>query len=174
MNVVVPMAGKNYAIARAAARAGFDFSDVERVMALVNAVRDADLKAEYPDYYFGQSRKPSAFYPARNRQRHHYRDLDNPIVPAFTLDATQIVRNIQAWGTPHSTYGSHNSRNFGSTKRTGANHHAAGPVKKLKTSNTTHATVGHETIDLTQDDPADYVHPSRRVRSRAKKRYVLT
>ena len=35
---------------------------------------------------------------ARQRQRHHYRDLDNPAVSAFALDTTQIVRNISSGG----------------------------------------------------------------------------
>ena len=103
-NLAISMTGKNLAIAKAAAKAGFECSDPERVMTLVNAVRDADLKASYPDYYLGQSRKLSSHHPARNRQRHHYRDLDNPAIPAFTLDATQIVHNIREWGTASFTY----------------------------------------------------------------------
>ena len=41
-------------------------------MILINAVRDADAQASYPDYYGGRSKKPSDdYYPARTRQRHH-------------------------------------------------------------------------------------------------------
>ena len=159
------MTGKNLAIAKAAANTGFDCTDVERVMLLVNAVRDADMKAGYPDYYVGQSRKPSEFLPARHRQRHQYRDLDNPAVPAFTVDASQIVRNIQEWGTATFTYGYQNSRSFGSNKRAGANHQAGGANKKQKMSSTTGTNVNNRvTVDLTKDDPSDYVHPSRRNR----------
>ena len=42
-------------------------------------------------------RRPSDHLPARRRQRREYRDLDNPAVPAFTLDASQILRNVQGW-----------------------------------------------------------------------------
>lgn len=143
-------------------------------MLLVNAVRDADMKAGYPDYYVGQSRKPSDFFPARHRQRHNYRDLDNPAVPAFTLDASQIVRNIQEWGTTTFTYGYQNTRSFGSNKRAGAHHPAAGANKKQKTSSATGTNTNNRvTIDLTRDDPSDYVHPSRRNRfPRLNNRFV--
>ena len=169
------MTGKNLAIAKAAANTGFDCTDVERVMLLVNAVRDADMKAGYPDYYIGQSRKPSEFFPARHRQRPQYRDLDNPAVPAFTLDASQIVRNIQEWGTTTFTYGYQNTRSFGSNKRAGANHRGGGATKKQKTSSTTGTNTNNRvTVDLTQDDPSDYVHPSRRNRfPRPNNRFVL-
>ena len=166
-NIAMPMTGKNLAIAKAAAKAGFECSDLERVMLLVNAVRDADLKAGYPDYYVGQSKKPSNYYPARHRQRHHYRDLDNPAIPAFTLDATQIVRNVQGWGTASFTF--QNARNSGPSKRAGTDNHGTSTAKKTKTSNTTHTTTTQRvTVDLTQDDfstgqqhTAGHVHPAR-------------
>ena len=59
MDTAVTMTGKNLAIAKAACRAGFDCSDPERIMSLVNAVRQADMDAGYPDYYLGQSRQVS-------------------------------------------------------------------------------------------------------------------
>lgn len=169
-NLAIPMTGKNLAIAKAAAKAGFECSDLERVMLLVNAVRDADLKAGYPDYYVGQSKKLSNYHPARTRQRHHYRDLDNPAVPAFTLDATQIVRNIEEWGS--ASFSFQNTRNPGINKRPGTDNYGAGAAKKSKTSSTTHtATTQTVTVDLTQDDfstgqqqqqhSAGYVHPAR-------------
>lgn len=166
-NLAVPMTGKNLAIAKAAAKAGFECSDLERVMILVNAVRDADQQASYPDYYVGQSQKPSDYYPARSRQRHHYRDLDYPAAPAFALDATQIVRNVQQWGT--ASFSFQNTRNPGPNKRPGTDDHGAGAAKRTKTSNTTHTTTTQRvTVDLTQDDfptnqqhSAGYVHPAR-------------
>ena len=47
-------------------------------MILINAVRDADAQSSYSDYYVEKYKKSSDYYPARTRQRHHYRDLDNP------------------------------------------------------------------------------------------------
>ena len=57
-NLAIPMTGKNLAIAKAAAKAGFECSDLERVMTLVNAVRDADLKAGYVSYLFPANNPP--------------------------------------------------------------------------------------------------------------------
>lgn len=55
-NIAAPLAGRNLAIAKAAAKAGFDCSDLEKVMCLINAVRQADSDL-YPDYYLGSSRR---------------------------------------------------------------------------------------------------------------------
>ena len=50
--LAISMTGKNLAIAKAAAKAGFECSDVERLMILVNAVRDANLAASYVSHPF--------------------------------------------------------------------------------------------------------------------------
>lgn len=186
-----PLRNNERAIAKAAALAGFDCSDIDRLMTLVNAVLEADAGTKYPDYYRGTSKSQSSFPPARFRHRKNvlqsYRDADNPVVPAFSFTPDQILSDMRQFGpggdfmgfmgshvvetTNSQTINLYNKRSFKGKNR-------PRPAKKMKTSNTQlTATTNNVTIDLTLDDhalgnasvainsqaPKDtYTHPSRR------------
>lgn len=166
----------------AAARTGFDCSDVDRLMTLVNAVRDADAGTSYPDYYNGASLVESEFGSARRRQRkgvlQSYRDADNPAVPAFGLTPNQILRGMRQFG-PGGDFMGRTGTNIVETsnvqtinlynKRSSGDSYRPTATKRIKTTSSPSTTArSHVTIDLTQDDdvPAgasagSYVHPSR-------------
>ena len=97
------MTGKSYAIAKAAANAGFDTSNVEKLAALIDAIRDAD-RSIYPDYYTGSAKYKDSLYPdswvaAKLRERkgvtQMYRDFNTmPSVPAFVISSREILKNL--------------------------------------------------------------------------------
>ena len=179
---------KHRAIAKAAALAGFDCSDLDRLMSLVNAVQAADTGTTYPDFYRGTSNLESSFSPARERHRKgglkYYRDLDNPAVPAFTFTSDQLLRRARQssrGGNFMGFMGSHVVESNSSrqtinvyNKRTSDDRYMPKPAKKLKVTNA--YSNQHITIDLTQDEPSygstpmasppraaqDNIHPSRR------------
>jgi hypothetical protein len=62
MHTEPALLGRHTAIARAAAFSGFDPTNLENLVHLVNAVRRADL-AIYPDYYDGEGEKNQFLYP---------------------------------------------------------------------------------------------------------------
>ena len=186
-----PLRNNERAIAKAAALAGFDCSDIDRLMTLVNAVLEADAGTKYPDYYRGTSNSQSSFPPARFRHRKNvlqsYRDADNPVVPAFSFTPDQILGGMRQFG-PGGDFmgfmGSHvvettNSQTINLyNKRSFKGKYRPRPAKKVKTSNAQlTATTNQITIDLTLDDHAlgtsstvenskaaedTYTHPSRR------------
>lgn len=186
-----PLHNNERAIAKAAALAGFDCSDIDRLMTLVNAVLEADAGTKYPDYYRGTSKSQSSFPPARFRHRKNvlqsYRDADNPVVPAFSFTPDQIrngIRQFRPGGDFMGFMGSHGVETTNSqainvyNKRNARGNNRPRPAKKLKTSNTQlTATTNKVTIDLTLDDHAlgnlvnvdvsqatkdTHTHPSRR------------
>lgn len=186
-----PLRNNERAIAKAAALAGFDCSDIDRLMTLVNAVLEADAGTKYPDYYRGASKSQSSFPPARFRHRKNvlqsYRDADNPVVPAFSFTPDQILNVVRQFGPGGDFMGFMGSHVVETTKsqtinvynkRNSNGRYRPRPAKKLKTSNTQlTATTDKVTIDLTQDDHAlgdssmvdksqaaedTYTHPSRR------------
>ncbi|KAL8828197.1 MAG: hypothetical protein Q9191_002724 [Dirinaria sp. TL-2023a] len=159
-----PLHGKNRAIAKAAAVSGFDCSDIERLMTLVNAVRNADAGSSYPDYYTGKSTRESDHLPARIRHRKSkpYRDWDSPAVPAFAMTHDQIVQGMRQFGPggggfmgylgTHVVETSHQTINLYNKRSSGDNYWPAA-TKKLKTSASQPTPASHSTIiDLTQDD----------------------
>jgi len=180
----IPLHNNQRVIAKAAALAGFDCSDIDRLMTLVNAVREADAGTKYPDYYRGSSKSQSSYAPARFRHRKNvlqsYRDADNPAVPAFSFTPDQILSGMRQFGAGGDFMGFMGSHVVETTnsqtvnvynKRNSNSKYRPRPAKKLKTSNTQlTATTNKVTIDLTQDDqaPGDssmvdtYTHPSRR------------
>ena len=181
-----PLEGRDRAIAKAAAVSGFDCSDIDRLMTLVNAVRTADAGSTYPDYYRGESTRESDFAPARKRHRQNaYRDLDNPAVPAFGMTHEQILRGVRQFGASsdfmgymgtHVVEASHRQTINLYNKRTSGDNYWPPTTKKLKASasQTMHDQV---IIDLTQDNSPEqnlpviaethapngnHIHPSRR------------
>ena len=184
------MRAKDRAIGKAAVVAGFDPSDIDRLMSLINAVRNADSGTDYPDYYRGTSNLPSSFPPARFRHGkaglRSYRDLDNPAVPAYTFTSDQLINGMRRFGNSNDFMGfmgnhvvesAQNQTNI-YNKRISKNQHWARAEKRAKnSSNQQTVTTSHITIDLTQDElPYDgpsfnaapllaenaHVHPSRR------------
>lgn len=186
-----PLHNNERVIAKAAALAGFDCSDIDRVMTLVNAVLEAEAGTKYPDYYRGTSKSQSSFPPARFRHRKNvlqsYRDADNPAVPAFSFTPDQILNGMRQFGPGGDFMGFMGSHVVEATngqtvnvynKRNAMGNYRPRPAKKLKTSNTQlTVTTNKVTIDLTEDDNTlgsssnvndsqaaedTYTHPSRR------------
>ncbi|KAL8944903.1 MAG: hypothetical protein Q9216_000193, partial [Gyalolechia sp. 2 TL-2023] len=98
--------GKRAAIAQAAYEAGFDCSDPSKLLHLIDAVVMANNKYGYPDQWDGAAAFQSTIYPdtwtsahaARREQRTRSMLYDDavkvPIVPAFAISATDIIRNL--------------------------------------------------------------------------------
>lgn len=174
-----PMHHKERAIAKAAAVAGFDCSDVDRVMALVNAVRDAEAGSRYPDYWRGQSTNYGARLPRGNGRLRSYEDVDNPAVPTFTFSSDQILSSMRSFG-PGDNFMSYMGQHVVETrdqqtvnlhnKRTPGSRFWPSQTKKQKTSSTQTTTTATQqlVVDLTLDEgdigsqAGPYTHPSRR------------
>ncbi|KAL8972104.1 MAG: hypothetical protein Q9197_002941 [Variospora fuerteventurae] len=98
--------GKRAAIAQAAYEAGFDCSNPTKLLYLIDAVVMANNKFGYPDRWDGPAAFQSTVYPdtwtpahaARRENRAHatpYNDEAPPsAVPAFTISAADIIRNL--------------------------------------------------------------------------------
>ncbi|KAL8910182.1 MAG: hypothetical protein Q9171_004519 [Xanthocarpia ochracea] len=100
--------GKRASIAQAAYEAGFDCSDPDKLIHLIDAVVLAEHKSGYPDRWDGPAAFRSTLYPDHwtsahvSRKEHAnssnaYGDLyRHPTVPAFAASAAEIVRNLTA------------------------------------------------------------------------------
>lgn len=99
-NTAPALRGRNAAIAKAVAAAGFDVTDTTSFVDLIHTIRDAD-RAIYPDYYRGSGRYISDIYPDHWIAADMYqqpgmtghRDLGKiPSVPALNASAQRMVR----------------------------------------------------------------------------------
>ena len=98
------MANRDLPIAEAAAKAGFDCSDWNKLRGLITAVKDAVQAVTYPDKYIGAGRYQSSIYPDKWRPDtvrprkgvvEAYRDAATvPSVPAFVKSAQQIIAGL--------------------------------------------------------------------------------
>lgn len=100
-NTASALTGRNAAIAKAAAAAGFDVTDTTSFVDLIHAIRDADRAILYPDHYQGSGRYISDLYPDHWIAAEMYqlpgmtghRDLGKiPCVPALNASAQRMVR----------------------------------------------------------------------------------
>ncbi|KAL8856052.1 MAG: hypothetical protein Q9178_007308 [Gyalolechia marmorata] len=100
--------GKRASIAQAAYEAGFDCSDPDKLLHLIDAVVLAENKSGYPDRWDGPAAFRSTLYPdhwtsAHASRKEHanglnaYGDLHrHPTVPAFAASAAEIARSLTA------------------------------------------------------------------------------
>ena len=149
------MAGRNAAIATAAAAAGFDVADTTGLLNLIHAIRDAD-RTIYPDYYDGPGKYKSELYPDHwvaadmHRQRGvtEYRDLEKiPSVPEFNFSKQRTKREqlddgTVSYSTRRSITGA-NRESVGprtSSKRTGDDF-TPSPASKIRRITEDHTTV---------------------------------
>ncbi|KAI4263917.1 MAG: hypothetical protein L6R42_000955 [Xanthoria sp. 1 TBL-2021] len=99
--------GKRADIAQAAYEAGFDCSDPDKVVHLIDAVVLANNKFGYPDRWDGPAAFQSTLYPDHWTAAHasrkeyttglnNYEDVDRyPGVPAFAASAADILKDIE-------------------------------------------------------------------------------
>ena len=102
--------GKRAAIAQAAHQAGFDCSDPQKLLRLIDAVVLASNKFGYPDRWDGPAAFQSTIYPdtwtpahaARKDKVTAYEDeVRAPVVPAYAPSAASILRNLPRRGNLH-------------------------------------------------------------------------
>lgn len=154
-NTEPELAGRNAAIATAAAAAGFDVTDTTSLLNLIHAIRDAD-RAIYPDYYDGPGKYKSDLYPDhwvaadmhRRRGVTEYRDLEKiPSVPEFNFNkqrmkGEQLDDDTVSYSTRRSITGANRDpvgpRTSG--KRTGDDF-TPGPASKIRRITEDHTTV---------------------------------
>ncbi|MCJ1453277.1 hypothetical protein MMC28_003623 [Mycoblastus sanguinarius] len=104
---------RDYQIAEAAGRAGFDCSNWSKLKGLIDALRTADTAATYPDRWTGPAAYQSDIYPDRwvvgnttqpRGVMQSYRAAErHPSVPAFVISADQLIKNINALSRGQST-----------------------------------------------------------------------
>ncbi|KAL8659771.1 MAG: hypothetical protein Q9226_000267 [Calogaya cf. arnoldii] len=99
--------GKKAAIAQAAHEAGFDCSDPDKLVHLIDAVVLANNKFGYPDRWDGPAAFQSTLYPDHWTAAHasrkeqlssfnNYEDVDrHPAVPAFAASAADILKDLK-------------------------------------------------------------------------------
>ncbi|KAL8682001.1 MAG: hypothetical protein Q9224_006810, partial [Gallowayella concinna] len=162
--------GKRAAIARAAYDAGFDCSDPNKLLHLLDAVVLAKNKFGYPDKWDGPAAFQSTLYPdtwtsAHASRKEHvsktntYEDFErHPAVPAFGASATDIIRNLGAQqkytsGSKRQPLGE--LRESWSNKRPAAAPLPGKPAKRFRTevSSSLHSATTSHTLTIHQDEP---------------------
>ncbi|KAI4279098.1 MAG: hypothetical protein LQ337_000521 [Flavoplaca oasis] len=100
--------GKRAAIAQAAFEAGFDCSNPDKLVHLLDAVVRANNRFGYPDLWDGPAAFQSTLYPdhwtsahaTRKEQSSNFKDYEDvdrhPAVPAFAASAADILRDLKA------------------------------------------------------------------------------
>ncbi|KAL8835157.1 MAG: hypothetical protein Q9176_007076 [Flavoplaca citrina] len=100
--------GKRAAIAQAAFEAGFDCSNPDKLVHLLDAVVHANNRFGYPDLWDGPAAFQSTLYPdhwtsahaTRKEQSSNFKDYEDvnrhPAVPAFAASAADILRDLKA------------------------------------------------------------------------------